>query len=85
MSEAMNQELFKDIVTIIARHSKNQEAMAAASVTSDILKDLDVNSARFVDIVLDFEDRFDIKIDDDDLDNINTVGDAYKLVEKLKH
>ena len=44
------------------------------------MKDLEVNSARLVDIVLEIEDTFDIEVSDDDADQVNTVGDAVKLI-----
>ena len=45
-----------------------------------ILDDLKVNSARLVDVVLAFEDKFGIEIADDDVDTVNTVGDAVRLI-----
>ena len=39
-----------------------------------------MNSARLVDVVLAFEDEFDIEIPDEDVDSVNTVGDCVKLV-----
>jgi acyl carrier protein len=55
------------------------------SPETHIINDLQVNSARLVDIVLDFEDTFDLEISDDDADKINTIGDAVKLVKDLLH
>jgi acyl carrier protein len=45
-----------------------------------ILKDLQVNSARLVDIVIEIEDKFGIEVKDGDADAIRTVGDAVALV-----
>ena len=39
-----------------------------------------MNSARLVDVVLAFEDEFGIEIADDDVDAVNTVGDAVRLI-----
>ena len=39
-----------------------------------------MNSARLVDIILDFEDAFDIEVEDEDADAVNTVGDAVQLI-----
>jgi acyl carrier protein len=51
---------------------------------TSILDDLKVNSARLVDVVIAFEDDFDIEIADEDVDSVNRVGDAVKLIlEKL--
>lgn len=78
-------EIYDNVVGIISKHAKNQAALSSMTETTNILKDLQVNSARLVDIVLDFEDTFDLEISDDDADKIQTIGDAVTLVEKLLH
>ncbi|SME95929.1 phosphopantetheine-binding protein [Pseudobacteriovorax antillogorgiicola] len=80
-----NQKIYDDVVKIISKHAKNQEALASLNQDTHILNDLQVNSARLVDIILDFEDAFDLEIEDDDADEINTIGDAVQLVQKLVH
>ena len=52
----------------------------ASAMDTNILDDLKVNSARLVDVVLAFEDAFDIEIADEEVDNVNTVGDCVRLV-----
>jgi acyl carrier protein len=47
---------------------------------TSILDDLKVNSARLVDVVIAFEDDFDIEIADEDVDKVNSVGDAVGLI-----
>jgi acyl carrier protein len=49
-------------------------------MATSILDDLKINSARLVDIVLDFEDVFDIEVDDDDADRVTTVEDGVNLI-----
>jgi acyl carrier protein len=71
---------FEAVVKILTPHVKNQEALASVSEKTHILDDLKVNSARLVDVVLAFEDEFDIEIPDEDVDLVNTVGDCVKLV-----
>jgi acyl carrier protein len=39
-----------------------------------------VNSARLVDVVLAFEDEFEIEVADEDVDAVNSVGDAVRLI-----
>jgi acyl carrier protein len=77
MSEA---EVMTKVVTILTPYVKNNEALAAVGPTTHILDDLKVNSARLVDVVLAFEDEFGIAIADDDVDAVNTVGDAVQLI-----
>jgi acyl carrier protein len=78
-------EIYNNVVRIISKHAKNEDALKSISTDTHIVKDLQVNSARLVDIVLDFEDTFNLEISDDDADRINTIGDAVKLVKELMH
>jgi acyl carrier protein len=73
-------EAFEAVVKILTPHAKNQEALDSVSETTNILDDLKVNSARLVDVVLAFEDEFDIEIADDEVDSVNTVGDCVRLI-----
>jgi len=68
------------VVKILTPYVKDQEALASVSAGTNILEDLKVNSARLVDVVLAFEDEFDIEIADEDVDAVNTVGDCVELI-----
>jgi acyl carrier protein len=59
---------------------KNPDALATVAMETSILKDLKVNSARLVDVVLEIEDNFGIEVKDEDADKVKTVGDAVKLI-----
>ena len=69
-------EVRAKIVEIIGTYAKDKEALASATDDTNILEDLKVNSARLVDVILDFEDAFDIEVEDEDADKVNTIGDA---------
>jgi len=73
-------EVMQRVVKILTPWVKNEEALAAVSETTNILEDLKVNSARLVDVVIAFEDEFDIEIADEDVDTVNAVGDAVQLI-----
>ena len=77
------QEIYNNIIGIVSNHAQNKLALATIGDGTNILNDLKVNSARLVDIVLDFEDKFNIQISDEDADRINTIGDAVALVKRL--
>ena len=77
-------EVFERVVKILTPWVKNDEALASVVMETSILDDLKVNSARLVDVVIAFEDDFDIEIADEDVDSVNKVGDAVNLIlEKL--
>jgi acyl carrier protein len=78
------QEIFDKVVAILKPYVKNKDALTTVSNESNILDDLKVNSARLVDVVLAFEDEFEIEIADEDADAVDTIGDAVRLIkEKL--
>jgi acyl carrier protein len=74
------QEAFETVVKILTPHAKNQAALASVSMETNILDDLKVNSARLVDVVLAFEDAFEIEVADEEVDGVNTVGDCVRLI-----
>jgi acyl carrier protein len=74
-------ELLDKVIQILTPYAKNQAALAAVGPDTNILDDLKVNSARLVDVVLAFEDEFDIQIADEDVDAVETVGDCVSLIQ----
>jgi acyl carrier protein len=74
-------EIFAQVVKILTPYVKNQEALDSVSAATHILDELKVNSARLVDVVLEFEDAFDIEIADEDVESVETVGNAVELIQ----
>ncbi len=68
------------VVKILTPYVKDADALASVGPDTRILDDLKVNSARLVDVILAFEDEFDIEIADDDVDQVATVGDCVTLI-----
>ena len=77
-------EVYEKVVQILGPFAKDKDALARVSEKTNILEELKVNSARLVDVVLQFEDEFGIEIADDDVDGISTVGDCVKLISQKK-
>ena len=51
------------------------------SPESHLVADLNINSAHLVDIVLDVEDRFDIRLEDADMQEMATVAEALRVID----
>ncbi len=66
---------------IIKPYVQNEEAFQNLNENTDMLADLQVNSAHLIDIILDMEEEFDIEIDDDTAEKMLTVGEAVDAVE----
>ncbi len=43
-------------------------------------EDLEIDSLGIVEVVMAFEDEFDIEIDDEELADVSTVGEAVKIL-----
>lgn len=74
-------EIFDKIVKVLAPYAKNKEALANVQLETSILKDLEVNSSRLVDIILAFEDQFEIEFGDGEASKVNTLATAVKLIQ----
>ena len=46
--------------------------------------DLDVDSLSMVEVVVAAEEKFDVKIPDDEVKNLKTVGDAVSFIENAQ-
>ncbi len=75
-----SEQIRKQVIEILTPYVKDRSALEQATSETNMLDDLKVNSARFVDIVLAIEDAFDIEISDDELDSVNTIGDCVSMI-----
>jgi acyl carrier protein len=57
---------------------------ADVTIDKSFTEDLDVDSLSMVEIALAAEERFGVKIPDDELANLKTVGDAVSYIEKAQ-
>jgi acyl carrier protein len=75
-----------DIRTGLADILEEVAGVLPADVTPDksFTEDLDVDSLSMVEIALAAEERFGVKIPDDELANLKTVGDAVSYIEKAQ-
>ncbi len=58
-----------------------------SEITPDasFVKDLGIDSLDYAELVMEFEQTFDIKIPDDDAEKMQTIGEAVKYIgEKIK-
>jgi acyl carrier protein len=72
-----------DILTDLAAIVEDIAGVDAAEVQLDkeFIGDLDVDSLSMVEIVVAAEEKFGVRIPDDDVKNLKTVGDAVDYIE----
>nr|WP_294785766.1 acyl carrier protein [uncultured Flavobacterium sp.] len=74
-------ELIERLKVIIKPFTTNTEAFDNLTEETDFIKDLNINSANLVDIVLDIEENFDIVIDNTDMERMLDVKTAVEIIE----
>lgn len=67
---------------IVKPYVQNDLAFQDFNIKTDFIKDLEINSAHLVDIVLDVEDEFNIAIDNKSMESMMTVEDAVGIIQK---
>jgi acyl carrier protein len=78
----MNEERYSKLKEIIKIYLPEDVPVESISEESHFINELNINSANLVDIVLDVEDSFDIILENDDMDEMQTVADALQIIEQ---
>ena len=76
------EELIIKLKVIVKPYVQNEQAFKNLSEETDFIKDLKINSANLVDVVLDVEDEFDIEIDNDSMEKMLSVKAAIEIIEE---
>jgi acyl carrier protein len=73
------EEKVKEIIT-------KQMGVQAEQITKEtsFINDLGADSLDTVELIMEFEDAFDMNIPDEEAEKIRTVGDAIKYIEEHK-
>jgi len=66
---------------ILEPYVQDQSAFQALSEDTEFIRDLKINSANLVDVILDVEDEFDIRIENDEMEQMLSVKAAMDIVE----
>jgi len=74
----------QEILTGLADIVNEETGLAVDAVQSDksFTDDLDIDSLSMMTIVVNAEEKFGVRIPDDDVKNLKTVGDAVSYIQK---
>jgi acyl carrier protein len=75
------EELIASLKNIVKPYAQDLEAFNNLSEETDFIKDLKINSANLIDVILDLEDEFDIEIDNDSMEKMLSVKAAMEIIE----
>ncbi|MFJ1460463.1 meromycolate extension acyl carrier protein AcpM [Nocardia sp. N2S4-5] len=76
----------EEIVAGIAEIVEEVTGIEAAEVTMEksFVDDLDIDSLSQVEIAVQLEDKYSVKVPDEDLASLRTVGDAVTYVQQME-
>ena len=75
-----NDALITKLKAIIAPYVQDEKAFENLTEDTDFINDLKVNSANLVDIILDIEDEFSIRLENEDMEKMLDVKAAMLII-----
>jgi acyl carrier protein len=74
--------MIDDLKEILKPYVQDVDLLENLDLETNFINDLHINSAALVDIILDIEDRFDIIVSDEGMQEIMTVKAALNVIEQ---
>jgi len=76
------EEKYQKLKEIVQTYLPDDVTIESVGPESNFTTELNINSANLVDIVLDVEDTFDIRLENEDMDGMQTVKDALAIINQ---
>lgn len=77
-----SEEIFNLLEPIIKTYLPEDISAKEINRSSDLTRELNINSAHLVDIILDIEDVFNIEFKNEDMEKLRNVNDAISLIQQ---
>jgi acyl carrier protein len=76
--------ILDELKKVLAPYTTNKEALGSINDQTDLIKDLKINSANIIDIIIDAETKYGIEIDPDSAEKMSNVGSCIDVImEKM--
>jgi acyl carrier protein len=73
-------KIISDLKNIVTPYVQDKKVLEDISEENDFIKDLKINSANLIDIILDVEKKYNIEIDNESIEKMKTVGEAIDII-----
>lgn len=73
--------IYQKLLPIVATYLPEDVSKDQINPDSDLTRELNINSAHLVDVVLDVEDAFDITFENEDMEQLRTLNDAIAIIQ----
>lgn len=78
----MNKENLQErLIEIIKPYVSTPDKLLDVTSETNFISDLEINSAHLVDVILDIEDAFDIRIENEEMEQMTNVGASIKVIQ----
>lgn len=71
----------EELKQIVKPYIQNQDAFDSLTEETDFIKDLQINSANLVDVILDIEEKYQIMIDNESMERMINVKAALEIID----
>jgi len=78
------EEIYARLLPIVKTYLPEDVSVDDIKLESDLTGDLNINSAHLVDIVLDVEDEFDMEFANEDMESLERLEDAIRIIKSKK-
>jgi len=75
-----NEDLIAKLKKIVMPYIQDEEAFNNLSENTEFIRDLKINSANLVDVILDVEDDFNIRIENEEMEQMTSVKAAMDII-----
>ncbi|HEY2721148.1 MAG TPA: acyl carrier protein [Chitinophagaceae bacterium] len=76
------EEAFKEFKKVLWPYTANKDKLDSITEETDLIKDLQINSANLVDIIIDAENYYHVEIDNDSVEKMVNVGSCIDVILK---
>lgn len=76
-----NSELEKHLSEILEAYVSDKKKLNGLNEETNFITDLEINSAHLVDVILDVEDKFNIRIENEEMEQMINVGKSLEIIQ----
>ncbi len=73
-------EILNELKKVLTPYTEDKAMLAGITEETDLIKDLKINSANLVDIIIDAEAQYNIEIDFDAAEKMYNVGNCIDVI-----
>ncbi|HZE83470.1 MAG TPA: acyl carrier protein [Puia sp.] len=74
------QAILNELKIVLEPYTEDKEMLREINDGTDLVKDLKINSANLVDIIIDAEAKYNVEIDMDSAEKMTTVGSCIDVI-----